>query len=122
MSKQLFLNWENLSNTRGLKELVLVESENDIRLVQSFGIRDVIGIGTGVNITRGHARVIKNLTYPQANISLVFATSRIGRRFALKAIETIGMERSINFVPLPPRKTVTKKFLEGRVSHHLFVD
>lgn len=122
MNKRLFLNWKNLGNTRGLKELVLVESENDVRLMQSFGIRDVLGVGTGANITRGHMRTIKDLTYPQADISLVFAASRRGRQFAMKVIETIGTVRSFNFVPLPPRQTITKKFLEGRVSHHLFVN
>lgn len=122
MNKRLFLNWDNLSDTRGLKELVLVESENDVRLMQSFGIRDVLGVGTGANITRGHMRAIKDLTYPQADTSLVFAASRRGRRFAMKVIETIGTVRSINFVPLPPRQTITKKFLEERVSHHLFVN
>ena len=122
MSKRLFLNWKNLGSTHGLKELVLVESQNDVRLVQSLGIRDVLGVGTGADITRWHMRTIRNLTYPQADISLVFAASRRGRRFPLKVIETIGTERSLSFVPMISREAVTRKFLEGRVSQHLFVD
>ena len=62
MNKRLFLNWENLSSTRGLKELVFVGSEDDVHFVQNLGIRDVLGIGAGVNITRRHMRTIRNLT------------------------------------------------------------
>lgn len=120
MSKRLFLNSKNLSGTRGLKELVLVEGENDIRLVQSFGIRDVIGVGTGVSVTKLHVRGIDRLTNPGADICVVFTASRAGRRFVLKIIETIGTMRSLHFAPLPMRKVITKKFFKAYVSHHLF--